>query len=344
MIEAHTVDAWTRPLSRTSRWFQYAVVVGGFAAPLFLWLAGTGVALSAASMLRKTNSRASAVDAVCRRGLEIFILAFLFRLQSLVVTPGNYPVMLFRVDILNIMGPAIVAAGLVWGLSARPSVRIAAFASVALAVAMVTPLVRTWPLVDRWPLIVQWYLRPAGDYTAFTLFPWAGFVFGGAACGVVLAETRDPAAESRSHLVFLAVGAALIVLGVVTAARPALYPQSSFWTTSPTYFAMRAGILAVSLAVMYAVARVASRGGIQFAALARIGRSSLFIYWIHVELVYGYATWPLRHRLPLWGTAAAGTALVWLLYAAIGWRDRLIDRWRSRHGPERTLRAKPVTS
>jgi uncharacterized membrane protein len=302
------------------------------------------VALSAASVLRKTNSRASAIDAVCRRGLEIFILGFLFRLQSLIVTPGNYPVMLFRVDILNIMGPAIVGAGLVWGISTRPAMRVAAFGSVALAVAMLTPLVRVWPFVAGWPLIVQWYLRPAGDYTAFTLFPWAGFVFGGAACGVVLAETRDPAAESRAHLGFLAAGAALIVLGVVTAARPALYPQSSFWTSSPTYFAMRAGILAVSMALTYAGARVASRRGIRFAALARIGRSSLFIYWIHVELVYGYATWPLRHRLPLWGTGVAAMALVCLLYAAIGWRDRLVDRWRSKHPRERTLRPKPVTS
>ena len=33
--------------------------------------------------------------------------------------------------------------------------------------------------------------------------------------------------------------------------------------------------------------------------LATLGRASLFIYWIHVELVYGYASWFWRRRLPV---------------------------------------------
>jgi uncharacterized membrane protein len=330
MIEAHTLDAWTRPLSRVGRPFVYATILGGFAAPLFLWLAGVGVALSAASVSRRSGSRGKAIDAICRRGLEIFILAFLFRLQGFVVTPGSYPVMLFRVDILNIMGPAIVAAGLVWGLFARPAPLVAAYAGLACAVAMVTPLVRRWALVDTLPIWVQWYLRPSGDYTAFTLFPWIGFVFAGAACGVVLAGARDTATEQRVHLGFVAAGVAVLGLGVLTMSRPAIYTQSSFWTSSPTYFAIRVGILTTALAVMYAAARAGERHGIRLAALERLGQSSLFVYWIHVELVYGYTTWPIRHRLPLWGTAIACALFIALMYAVVGWRDQLVERWRAR--------------
>jgi len=29
------------------------------------------------------------------------------------------------------------------------------------------------------------------------------------------------------------------------------------------------------------------------------GQTSLFVYWIHVEIVYGFATYPLRHELSL---------------------------------------------
>ena len=90
-------------------------MLGGFAAPLFLWLAGIGVALSAGSLVRRGEHPAAVVEAVARRGLEIFVLAFLFRLQAFIISPGSYPVTLFRVDILNIMGPAIVASGIVWG-------------------------------------------------------------------------------------------------------------------------------------------------------------------------------------------------------------------------------------
>jgi hypothetical protein len=64
--------------------------------------------------------------------------------------------------------------------------------------------------------------------------------------------------------------------------------------------------------------------------LAQLGRNSLFIYWIHVELVYGYASWGWRHRLPLWGSAIAFVLFSVLMYRAIGWRDALVGRWRRR--------------
>src|SRR5580765_4687809 len=114
MIEAHTADAWTRVADKHSFRFGVAGILGGFAATLFLWLAGVGVALSATSITVRRQSTLAAVDAVCRRGLEIFILAFLFRLQAFIVSPGSHPVTLFRVDILNVMGPAIVASGVFW--------------------------------------------------------------------------------------------------------------------------------------------------------------------------------------------------------------------------------------
>jgi len=70
-----------------------------------------------------------AAEAICRRGLEIFILAFLFRLQGFIVTPGAPLVSLFRVDILNIMGPGIVGAGLVFMLAESPVALAAAYAA-----------------------------------------------------------------------------------------------------------------------------------------------------------------------------------------------------------------------
>src|SRR5689334_10616190 len=119
MIAAHTLDAWTRPADRASTAFRDAMVLAGFAAPLFLWLAGVSVVLAAHASVGRGQSRRAAAEAVCRRGLEIFVLAFLFRLQAFVVSPGAHPITLFRVDILNVMGPAIAIGGLLWASSAR---------------------------------------------------------------------------------------------------------------------------------------------------------------------------------------------------------------------------------
>jgi hypothetical protein len=75
------------------------------------------------------------------------------------------------------------------------------------------------------------------------------------------------------------------------------------------------------------------------APLARLGRSSLFIYWIHVELVYGYATWPIRGRLPLWGVIVAYVAFCAAMYGAIVLRDRLLANWRARQGGQNPRQA-----
>ncbi len=349
MIEAHTTDAWTRPAAKLSVGFRNATVLGGFAAPLFLWLAGLGVVLAASRTAQRTASRTMAADAVCRRGIEIFILAFLFRLQAFVLSPGSPPITLFRVDILNVMGPAMALAGLVWFIIENSRARILAYAAIAAAITMATPIVRAAAWVNLLPIWIQWYLRPAGDHTTFTMLPWAGFVFAGAAVGSMLAEVRA-SAEPRVHTALAAAGASMVAFGFWAAAQPSIYANASFWTSSPTWFVIRNGILTLALSAAYAVERLQiawltpSRSSAAAPAaakrhsdpLARLGRSSLFIYWIHVELVYGYASWLWRRSLPLWGTWIAFAAFCALMYAALIWRDRISSNWR-RIAPNRKL-------
>jgi uncharacterized membrane protein len=331
MIEAHTLDAWTRPTSKHGVVFRDATVLGGFAAPMFLWLSGLGLILSATRTLEKTSSLSTAVRAACARGLTIFVLAFLFRIQAFIVSPGSHPITLFRVDILNVMGPALVVTGLIWGMTharltprATTAASIAAFGAVAVAIAMVTPPMRYWQFVTRLPTWMTWYVRPSGDHTTFTLLPWSAFVFAGAATGSLLAVARDEAAERRVQGAVLAAGAAVIALGFWTAGRPTIYRSSSFWTSSPTWFAIRVGILMVSLPAFYLLWLLVVRAGVALSALEKLGRRSLFVYWIHVELVYGYASWLWRHRLPLWGTALAYMVFCALMYGAIVLRDWVV--------------------
>jgi uncharacterized membrane protein len=365
MIEAHTLDAWTRASARHGYVYRDATVLGGFAAPLFLWLAGVAVVLAAARTSeqpepagalksRWKSERARGVEMACRRGLEIFILAFLFRLQGFIVTPGGAPVTIFRVDVLNIMGPSMVGVGLLWGAGRTVAYRVAACTAAAVCIGMLTPIVRTTSLVGALPIWLQWYMRPAGDLTIFTLFPWAGFVFAGGAVGVLLATATDERAERRLQVILGASGAALIALGFYAAGLPSIYRVSSFWTSSPTWFAIRVGILMVAVSAIFALwvfsrettksrppgflARVFVRSWQK--PLTVLGRSSLFVYWIHVELVYGYTTWLIRGRLPLWGTAIAYVIFCALMYGAIVLRDRLAGTWRARRvGPTRQAEA-----
>jgi uncharacterized membrane protein len=315
MIDWHTADALTRAADRHSR-RSVAPALGGFAAPLFPVARRPGGGAVRRAPCAKGNSRGDVVRTICRRGLEIFILAF--RSGASVY---RQPWQLSRHDIprrhTQRDGPGDSRAGLVGAAGASTRARVLWYAAGAAAIALMTPIVRTAPIVGVLPLWFQWYLKPAGDLTTFTLFPWAGFVFAGAACGVILATAEKPATERRAQFVFAAAGVLLVVMGQYLSRRPSIYQLSEFWTSSPTWFAIRVGVLMTAVAFLHLAGEIASHLNLAWRSLARFGRSSLFVYWIHVELVYGYATWAASRAPPLWGRSSPMRRSASLMYRAV---------------------------
>jgi uncharacterized membrane protein len=292
MIEAHLLDSWTRYEDRGSDVYRMAMIAGGFGAPLFLFLAGVAVPLSAASKLRRTGDPTAASRAVVRRGLEVFGLAFLFRLQACIVSWGSWRSLL-KVDILNIMGPSIMAAAAVWGWLRTNRARCFGFAAATVAMAFLTPPIRATPLLARLPDPLEGYLRPIPGLTNFVLFPWAGFVFAGAVCGTLLSGILAGPAERKIILRIALAGCAMALAAHAASFLPSPYERSDFWTSSPSYFFLRTGILVALIGAAFAWEHRPWNGG-RFSPLQQMGRSSLFIYWIHIELIYGLMVRPLH--------------------------------------------------
>ena len=121
--------------------------------------------------------------------------------------------------------------------------------------------------------------------------------------------------------------------GFYLASLPTIYDSSSVWTTSPTYFAIRIGVILVLLGMISAILPIGRWIPRPFAVAERFGRYSLFIYWIHVELVYGYATWGIHRRLPIWGAGLAYALFCVLMFWAVALRDQLILLWRGGRRP-----------
>lgn len=326
MIEAHVIDSWTRMADRHAWPFGWAMILGGFGAPLFLFLAGVSVVLSASSKARRLGGQGLAARAVARRGLEIFLLAFLFRVQAWILGWGS-PTGLLKVDILNIMGPSIVAAALLWGWGRSRKNQVAIYAVAMLAMTLLTPVVRATALLDWLPNPIEAYLRPVRGLTTFAFLPWAGFVFAGAVLGVAIDQSRTRASEARLNLVFLVAGAIIVVAAYAASLRPTLYPRSDFWTSSPSFFFIRAGLMTMAVAIAYGWE--AARAP-RWSPMQQFGRTSLFIYWIHVELVYGLISLPLHKRLPLGGAWLAFCAFCVFMLLCSLLKDRVVAWWRAR--------------
>ena len=329
MIEAHTLDAWTRVEDRSLDAFGIAMVIGGFGAPIFLFLAGVAVSLSCGARLRRGTSRAQASAAVRRRGWEIFGLAFLFRLQSYLLNPGASASGLLKVDILNVMGPSIVGAAYVWGLVERRSGKWLALAAATVGFGMLTPLVRTTPLLAFLPDPIEWYLRPVAGRTNFTVFPWAGFVFAGACVGLLIDGAMESVAE-RALMVRVLVGGLLVgAVGYSSSFLPPIYAVTNFWTSSPTFFFLRCGIITVLIPSAYLWYR-RPRLIAHWNPLEVFGVSSLFVYWIHVEMVYGWLTAGLHKRLPFDVACLAFVAFSIAMFGLVLVKNRMMARFRPR--------------
>jgi uncharacterized membrane protein len=335
MIVAHTFDAWTVPADRGTPVYKAANFIGGMAAPIFLLLAGVSVAMAASSRARRSGDRAAASWSVQKRGWQIFGLAFLFRLQSWTLSPGATVKGIFKADILNIMGPSIAAAAWIWGQVSDRRARLAVFAALACAFTFATPYVRHAEWIAWLPDPIEWYIRPFPKLSVFTFFPWTGFVFAGAFIGEWLDTVKSPAGEWRLNRRFAAAGVALIAAGYGASFLPSLFPAgySDFWTSSPTYYFIKIGLMLVLMGLIYAfVQRPFSEEprNPAWSPMLEFGRSSLFVYWIHVELAYGVFSYPLHRRLPVWGTFIAFCVFTALIYGATLLKSRVVARWKAR--------------
>jgi uncharacterized membrane protein len=319
MIEAHTLDAWTRVDERGNSWYGWAMVIGGFGAPIFLFLAGVALALACGSRMRKGKSAAEAAALAGKRGWQIFGLAFLFRLQSWLISGGPFWRSMLKVDILNIMGIAMVAAAVLWGWGRGARSRALLLMGGAVAMAMLTPIIRStgWlgPVFDP----IEWYFRPAAGRTTFTLFPWAAFLLAGGAVGLWLDAARTDRQERIANAALALLGVGLAFGGYYSSFLPSIYQESSFWTSSPTFFFLRLGMLIGAIPVAYAWNALVPG----WSPLQEFGKASLFVYWIHVEMAYGVLSAPIHRSLTFPAAVLAFAGFSLFLFGLVRLKNHL---------------------
>ncbi|HEX6211956.1 MAG TPA: heparan-alpha-glucosaminide N-acetyltransferase domain-containing protein [Methylomirabilota bacterium] len=333
MMEAHAFDAWTQPAAKAGVVYSRLMMLGGMGAPLFLFLAGVAVSLAGAAHLRRGRSTAEASRRIQRRGWQIFGYAFLLRLQSFVLGGFYSPVGLLKVDILNVMGPSIAATAALWGAAASRQRRAALLVVVTLAATTLTPAIRASPVFGWLPDPIEWYIRPAAGHTNFTMFPWGAFVSAGAVLGLALDGAAGRWSASRVQAWVAGTGLVLAGASYWASWQPPLFRDSSFWTTSPTYFGLRVGLMLLAVATAWAWCSRPWRAPGRASPLEEMGLGSLFVYWVHLELVYGIGGRPLRQRLTLEQSAIAFLALCVVMYGLLAlWnatRERRVRWWGS---------------
>ncbi len=281
MLQGHTFDSFTRTDLRAKGPFIFSQFLGGLPPAVFLFLTGITFAFLMDSQERSEPSAWKRVVAALKRSRYLFLIAFLFRLQLFVFGFPTSPASeLLRVDILNCMGMAMLVLAPMAVFTTLERVRLCIILGVTIA--LLAPVVS---MIDGEgiPSLVRSYFFPS--LRSFGFFPWASFLAFGMAAGSVIRLVKHQDLGKAMVWTF-AIGIALVILAEqMSNLSYSIYAKSDFWLNSPALILIKLGVVLAILAASFLWVQLGA--AIRWSLFRQLGTTSLLVYWVHIELVYG---------------------------------------------------------
>jgi hypothetical protein len=307
MLQGHVFDSYIRPDLRSGGAFTFSQFVGGMPPAMFLFLTGVTLAFLMDSSERKGMPPRQRVWASLRRAGYLFFLAFAFRAFMLV---SGIPVSTWsdflRVDILNCMGfsIAVLSAMAVF----RTAERARLCAVLGLAIAFAAPLISQidWSGV---PWMLRAYIVP--DHRVFGFFPWGAYLAFGVSAGSALRLIPGERMDRAMQWTALAAGGAIACCQYFAHLPYSIYAASDFWLNSPAQVLTKQSVILIMLAVGFVWTQYAARDG--WSWIRQFGTTSLLVYWVHIELIYGRWMWFFKEKLNVVETAILAVAIICLM-------------------------------
>jgi hypothetical protein len=275
---------------------------------VFLFLTGVTLAFLMDGRDRQGLPASARIWAATRRAGYLFGIAFLFRLQLWLFGRPYSPWQdLFKVDVLNCMGFGVALMSFLAVIRTRQRVRVCA--ALGLAIAGVSPLVSQvdWSGV---PPILAHYIAP--DFNYFSFFPWAAYLAFGMSAGSLIRIIRDEEMD-RTMQWSAILGGALVLTSQYFANLPySIYAKSDFWLNSPAQVLTKLGVLLLVLPLGFLWTRYGAAGD-RWSWIRQFGTTSLVVYWVHIELVYGRWLYFWKETLDVTETLVAAVFVILLM-------------------------------
>jgi uncharacterized membrane protein len=282
MLQGHTFDSFTATDLRSQGPFLLSQFLGGMPPAIFLFLTGLTFSFLMDSQEKQEPGNWKRVLGALKRSRYLFLLAFLFRLQLFVFGFPTSPASeILRVDILNCMGLAMLVFAPMAVFSTRERVRLCTI--LGLMVCGLAPFVS---MIDTAavPSLLRAYFFPS--LTTFGFFPWASFLAFGMAAGSAIRLTKQEDMP-RTMLWMLAIGLGLIMVARSASELPySFYPKIDFWLNSPALALTKLGVVLALLAIAFLWVN-AGLESLKWSVFRQLGTTSLLVYWVHIEIVYG---------------------------------------------------------
>ncbi len=303
MLQGHVFDSFAAGAQRQDPVFVLSQFVGGMPPAMFLFLTGVTLAFLMESQERKELAWLPRLMGIFYRARYLLLVAILFRLQLFFFAwPAGSWSDVLKVDILNCMGVSILLMAPVALLGRMQRIRGSLLIGIGIAAA------GPWIANLDWtgaPELLRNYLVPNTRF--FAIFPWAAFLAFGVATGTMLkiASARDLGRFAQ----WAAIAGFVLAFGAQQLSNIpySIYAKSDFWVDSPWLILIKLGITLVILGVAYLWTTHVSTG---WSLIRQLGTTSLLVYWVHTEIVYGRLFWDIKGSLTIPQIALSACAVI----------------------------------
>jgi len=330
MLEGHVFRTFLPSSIQQSPLFQIHEFFHGLSAPAFLFGAGLTFVISTRRRWEAYHHwdpplarRVRRLLLVILLGLALHLPYFSFRKILIEGTLSEY-LQLFQFDVLHCIGIGLLSLhGLIFFFKHETRFYSLVIASIFI-ICFTTPIIWDIDFLKFFPpAIAQMFNGYHGS--PFPIFPYVGFLY----AGVIVSWEFIVAMECKREKKFMSwlaiVGMVFIIVGYIFDIIPwQVYPTYNYWFTSPNYFLVRTGALMVIVAAFWYLSQRLSQPKKIWTVL---GIESLFVYVLHLLIIYGSVVNPAHNLQVIFGnnlsivqtTEIFAVMLVMMIASALIW-------------------------
>lgn len=330
MIEGHAVREFLQPLLQASGSFRVHEIVHGMTGPGFLFGAGITFGIS---IQRRWEQFCGLTPVLLRRLGKIALLLglgyalhlpFLSLQKTLSATTPEGWQALTNFDVLQCIGVTLLFLHMIIILVRHQTVFLMILPILSAAVLTLSPALWNADL-DSLGYAFSMALQGSGG-SVYPLFPSSAFLFAGAFASYEFLKFAE-AGREEIFVKRLSIASVVLLTGGLGVFLGDSTTQEHFWQNDPFLMLMKLGVLTLLMSGSWLLMRAVGEGRWNIRWVALFGIESLFLYVIHLVLLYGSVLNPEWHLSSLWkGSLGWVSAVVvsvvfcFLLYvAARGW-------------------------
>jgi hypothetical protein len=305
MLEGHVLRAFLPATVQRTPGFEFHEFFHGLSAPAFLFGAGLTFVISTRRRWEEYHHWDPPLAKRVKRFLLVILLGYFlhlpflsFRKILLEGTSGDYN-QLFQCDVLHCIGLGLLSLhALIFFFKKESRFYILVMSTVGL-VCFLTPLIWDVDFMKLLPIPFSQLLN--GNHgSPFPLLPYVGFLYVGVIVSWEFLVAVEKGTERRFMYWLAVVGAVAVIIGVVFDNLPiSLYPTYNYWFTSPNYLLVRIGSLMIVYSAIWYISPKLEK---YRRVLTILGIESLFVYVVHLLVLYGSVLNPSCNLLVYFGT------------------------------------------